>query len=87
MQTASFANYFLARLEVEMVSIGQYHLCARVRQLGWRYGLDISQGADGHKPGGFHNAMGSMKQTSPGIAVAARFNFGKQKGGLGTQDW
>ncbi len=69
-QTAGLLKNFYPRAQVQMVSIAQNDLSANIFfQFPLMYSFYGAGRADGHKYGGFYNAMCRFNATCAGIAV------------------
>ena len=70
MQTAALLHQCIARTQMQMISIGQFHLAANIFQIfGTKRTLNGTLGADIHKNRSLHCTMGASKLTTSGSAL------------------
>lgn len=56
---------------MEVVRIGQYHLCARGFELVRGQGFDIGERTNGHEAWRFNDTVGCLETTGAGLGVGA----------------
>ena len=64
-------NDFLAGLKVQVIRVGQHHLCPCAGELVRADPFDGGQGANGHETGRVHRSMGCVKTAAAGSGVGA----------------
>jgi hypothetical protein len=70
MQSSRLRHDLLARLQVQMIGVGKYHLGTSGLELIWRDGFDIRQRPHWHESRCLNYTVGRHKQTSPSLSTA-----------------